>query len=188
MSSDEYGPKIKLGSLKLKPATLVKNGRFKPSRVFETFLKTLAAKGIVANPRRGPGIKEFQNMEYLKREGDPSWYASFQAEGDDTVNVYTNSVDSAVQKRLSEKLKEVAAELNDTPEKLEYGVAAMKATQKELPQDVERYMLSFIGKDLKDVPGAPLKALALKTQKQKKGKGSGGARRSHHRSRRLRLL
>ena len=183
MSSDEYGPKTKIGALKLKPETLVKNGTFKPSRVFETFLESLAAKGLITQLRRGPGIKEFQNAEYLKRPGDPSWFGTFQAEGDDTVNVYTNSVDPTVQKRLSEKMKEVASELNSTDEKLEYGVAAMKATQKEIPQDVERYMLSFIGKDLKNVPGAPIKALALKTQKQKKGKG----RRSHT-LRRLRLL
>lgn len=171
MSSDTYGPKKKLGVLQLKPETLVKNGTFKPSRVFETFIKSLDAKGLRTQLRRGPGLNEFQNAEYLKKEGDPSWYATFQAEGDDTVIVYTNSVDPSVQKRLSAKLKEVSAELNDTNEKVEYGMAVMKAKSPELPQDVEKYMLSFVGKNLKDVPGAPIKALALKTQKQKKGNG-----------------
>ena len=176
----EYGPLRKVGTLEVKPGTLVTNGTFKPSRVFETFVRTLQAKGLPVNPRRGPGGVEFHTLEYLRKPDQPSWFATFKAVGDSKVDVYTHNINPEVQKCLSTKLKEVAAELNFTDEKLEYGLAAMKATQKELPQDVERYMLKFIGKDLKNVPGAPLKALALKTQKQKKGKG--------RKSRRLRLL
>ena len=174
-----YGSSIKIGTLEVKPETLVKNGTFKPSRVFETFVSLLQAKGLPVNPRRGPGGVEFSTLEYLRKPNEPSWFATFKAVGDSKVEVFTNNTDVLIQKRLSEKLNEVTTELNTTNEKVEYGMAAMKAKAPELPQDVERYMLSFLGKDLKDVPGAPMKALALKTQKQKNGKG---------RSRRRRLL
>ena len=178
-----YGAPKKVGTLEVKPETLVKNGTFKPSRIFETFVKTLQGKGLPVDPRRGPGTVEFHTLEYMRKPGDPSWWAFFKASGDTKVEVWTHNTDPSVQKRLSEKLKEVAAELNSTDEKLEYGMAAMKAKAPELPQDVERYMLGFIGKDLKNVPGAPIKALALKTQKQKKGRG-----RRYSRTLRRRLL